>query len=114
KSGAPPFEALTARAGAATRRAAQASRAGQAIGHGRAHCLPGRRPQVQIAQAALAHALQYDAGSISREMEFAARLPDGVAELRGGPLAACQANGARPAAPPPQGSRLKHHSVAAP
>ena len=79
--------------------AAQAGRSGQALDHCRIHCLPGRRKEVQIAQAPFAHAVRHDAGAISRQMELAARLSDGRAQLRGGPLAARQADGPRPATP---------------
>ncbi len=50
--------------------------------------------------------VQHDAGAISRQMGTAAGLSDGRAQLCGCPLAACQADGARPAAPPPQIARL--------
>src|SRR5208282_1838612 len=39
-------------------------------------------------------------------MEFATGLLHGGAQLRGGPIAACQADGARSAAPPPPRARL--------
>ena len=57
--------------------------------------------EIQIAQAPSAYALQHDARSISREVGPAAGLSDGGAEICRGALATRQADGARPAAPPP-------------
>ena len=68
--------------------------------------LPRGRQEIQIAQAPFAHAVQHDAGPIPREVGLAARLSDGRAELCRGPLPARQADGARPAASPPQRRRL--------
>src|ERR1700760_4006637 len=45
-----------------------------------------------------AHAIQYGAGAIPRQMGSARRLSDGGAELRGGALATCEEDGPRPAA----------------
>ena len=66
-------------------RAAEACGAGQTLGSGRPHCLPRRRPQIQIAQAPFAHALQSYSRSISREVGLATGLSDGGAELCRGP-----------------------------
>ena len=59
------------------------ARADQEVDYARFHHLPRRRQKAQNAQALSAHALQDDAGRISREMESAARLSHRSAELRG-------------------------------
>jgi hypothetical protein len=70
------------------------------VGRARLHRLPGGRQEIQIAQASSAHAIQHDAGAISRKMGAAGGLSDGGAELCRGAFQACQGHGARPAAPP--------------
>ena len=60
--------------GAAGRRtggAAQACCSDKTLDHARIPRLSGRRKEVQIAQAPLAHPVPDDAGSISREVELA-------------------------------------------
>src|SRR5690606_6876436 len=61
------------------------------------HRVPGGRQEIQVAQAAPAHAIQHDAGAIPGEMGPAARLSDGGPELRRGALQARQADGPGPA-----------------
>src|SRR6516225_5397549 len=79
-------------------RAAETRRLGQEVDHAGLHRLPRGWKEVQIAQAAFAHAIQHDAGAVPREMGIGGRLSDGGAELCGGSFAPRQANGARPAA----------------
>src|SRR5262249_1320042 len=72
---------------------------GQEVDHPRLHRLSRGREEIQVAQASLAHAVQHHPGTVSGEMGTSGRLPDGGAELCGGPFPARQADGPRPAAP---------------
>src|SRR5665811_1221390 len=75
---------------------------GEKVDHAGIHCLLGRRQEIQVAQAAFAHAVQHDARAVPGKMGARRRLSDGRAQLRGRALATGQANGFRPAAPPPR------------
>ena len=83
-------------------RAAQARDFGQEVDHARPHRLSGRRQEIQVAQAPSAHAIPHDARAIPRQMGACRRIIRWWRQLRRGPLAACQADGPRPAAPAPQ------------
>ena len=82
-------------------RAAEAGDLREEIDHAGIHRLFGGREEVQVAQAASAHAVQYDAGAVSREMGPEQRLSDGRAELRRRALAIGQADGFGPATSAP-------------
>src|SRR6202034_2251896 len=95
------------RAGCRADRAAQAGRSDQALDHAGISRLFGRRKEVQITETSFAHAIRHDAGSIPRQVESAARLPDGGTQLCRRALAIGQANGPGPATPTPPRPRLE-------
>ena len=86
------------RPGRAAAGAGEARGVGEEVDDARLHRLSRGRQEVQIAQAPSAHAIQHDAGAVSREVGSAGGLSDGRAELCGGAFAARQADGTRPAA----------------
>src|SRR6185369_16634127 len=83
-------------------RAAKAGDLGQEIGYAGSHRLSRGRKEIQVPQASPAHAIQYDAGAVSRKMGVAAGLSHGCPELRGRALSSCETDGAGPATPAAQ------------
>ena len=90
---------------ASRRRSGQAGRSAEEVDHQRLHHLSGRRPQVQVAEAASADPVQPVARGIPGEVGPPVRLSDGRAGLRQGAFGAGQADGPRPAAPSPEVKR---------
>ena len=84
------------RAGA---RAQGSGRAGAQVDHARLPDLPGRRPQIQIAEAPPAHEIQYEPRGIPGEMGPGQRLSDGCPQLCQGPVRSGQADGSGPGWP---------------
>src|SRR6476659_7372712 len=90
------------RAWRSAERAAQAGDLGQEVGYTGSHRLSRGRKEIQVPQASPAHAVQYDAGAVSRKMGVAAGLSHGCPELRGRALSSCETDGAGPAPPAAQ------------